>query len=310
MVSYIGDSVTLEKMETLGGERIVQYRAYGVIQNNEEKQDVYFKVIMDTDNLTFSITPYEECKSLDEIELVETNTEIKENSNNTFTYDEVNKEEMSRRYLEYYYNLELNNQNKAYSLIDEEYKKERFDSLESYIDYANSNKKTFTDAILTGYAVEDNDEYTQYVIRDSYENYYIIKEEAIMNFTIMLDTYTLRGDDYAQSYNKLSESEKASADVQLFIQMINNRDYQHAYNVLPSGFKENYFQTLESFKEYISNNYYYYNIATISSTKNEGNIYIYTVTIKNGGSTAAETKDVGFNVKLGQDTDFEISFNV
>lgn len=311
--SYLdNDTFTAKKMESLGGERIIQYRVYGFADINGEKQYLYFKVKTDTENLTFEVTPYEgeEYKALEDIKLTEDNAEIKINGDNVYTYEEISQEEMSRRYLQYYYSLELNDIEEAYSLIDEEYRNQRFESLEDYREYVEINKEMFSQAILTGYSVENNNGYTQYVLRDSYSNYYVLKEDGIMDFTILLDTYTVKDDNYLQAYNKLDESEKTSANVELFIQMINTRDYKHAYNTLSDGFKTNYFPTLEQFKEYVLNNFYYYNIATINSTRNEGNIYIYEVTLKDGVSTAAETKNKSFNIRLGEGTDFEISFNV
>ena len=93
--------------------------------------------------------------------------------------------------------------------------------------------------------------------------------------------------------------------------MINTKDYAHVYEKLSDGFKANYFGTLEEFKNYIESNFYYVNDYTINHYSNEGNIYIYYITLKDYNSLNDEnTMDKTFNIRLGEGTDFEISFNV
>ena len=126
-----------------------------------------------------------------------------------------------------------------------------------------------------------------------------------------MQLYTIPDLTYAEDYTELPDSEKASANIGIFMQMINTKDYVHAYEKLADGFKNNYFQTIEQFKEYINNNWYYVNNYTINSYKNEGNVYIYDVSIKNIRELREDTTiNKSFNVLLGEGTDFTISFNV
>lgn len=132
-----------------------------------------------------------------------------------------------------------------------------------------------------------------------------------MNFTIKLDSYTVPESDFNTEYSKLKDAEKASANIGIFMQMINTKDYAHAYEKLSDGFKTNYFGTLEEFKNYVESNLYYVNDYTINNYKNEGNIYIYYITLKDHNSLRDETTmDKTFNIRLGEGTDFEISFSV
>ena len=93
--------------------------------------------------------------------------------------------------------------------------------------------------------------------------------------------------------------------------MINTKDYRHAYELLDSNFKNNNFDTLEKFKQYIQNNFFNYNLNSTDITiKEEGNYYIYETVIKSDSSRAAETKGLNIIMKLQEGTDFVMSFSL
>ena len=310
---YNGNTFTAKEMEILRGDRIFQYRVYGYLTNNQERQYIYFKVKTDNLNRTFEIEPFtEEDISLDEIPLEETSIqEIAKNENNGYTYKEITREEICRIYQRYYTELEKTNPEEAYEMLDVAYKQERFPTIEEFKMYLEENNEAIEQAVMASYSVNKGNLTTSYVIQDSYKNQFLIEEESIMNFTIKLDAYTIPDASYPEEYAKLPDSEKASANVGLFIQMINTKDYVHAYEKLSDGFKNNYFPTIEQFKEYIKNNWYNVNDYTINSYKNEGNVYIYDVSIKNIKELREDTTiNKSFNVLLGEETDFTISFNV
>ena len=131
-----------------------------------------------------------------------------------------------------------------------------------------------------------------------------------MKYKVQLDTYTIKTETYIKNYNTLKDLEKASVNVDMFIQMINTKDYHHAYEVLSEGFKNNYFSTEEEFKNYMRENFYNYNVLNINTSTNEGTVYIFKSTLTNGMNSETENKDKTFNVLLGEGTDFTISFNV
>ena len=312
---YNGDTFTVKEMEILRGDRIFQYRLYGYLTNEQgEQQYMYFKVTTDNLNRTFEIEPFigEEYQALEDIPLEETNIEeIVENENNTYTYKEITNEEICRIYQRYYTELEMTNPEEAYEMLDAAYREERFPTIEDFRTYLEENREVIEQATLSSYSVNKGDITTRYVIIDSYKNQYILEEESIMNFTIKLDAYTIPDLTYAEDYTELPDSEKASANIGIFMQMINTKDYVHAYEKLADGFKNNYFQTIEQCKEYVNNNWYNVNNYIINSYKNEGNVYIYDVSIKNIRELRQDTTiNKSFNVLLGEGTDFTISFNV
>lgn len=311
---YNGNTFTAKEMEILRGDRIFQYRVYGYLTNDQGRQYMYLKVKTDKNNRTFEIEPYigEEYTSLEDIPLEEANIdEIAKNDNNTFSYRDISKEEISRIYQRYYTNLEIERPEEAYEMLDVSYRQERFPTIDDFKMYVEENREAIEQASLSGYSVNNEDNITKYVIRDSYNNQYIIEEESIMNFTIQLDSYTIPDPTYTEEYAQLPDSEKASANVGIFMQMINTKDYTHAYEKLADGFKNNYFQSVDQFKEYVKNNWHNVNKYTINSYKNEGNVYIFDVSLNSIRELRDDTTiNKTFNVLLGEGTDFTISFNV
>ena len=311
---YNGNTFTAKEMEILRGDRIFQYRVYGYLTNDQGRQYMYLKVKTDKNNRTFEIEPYigEEYTSLEDIPLEEANIdEIAKNDNNTFSYRDISKEEISRIYQRYYTNLEIERPEEAYEMLDVSYRQERFPIIDDFKMYVEENREAIEQASLSGYSVNNEDNITKYVIRDSYNNQYIIEEESIMNFTIQLDSYTIPDPTYTEEYAQLPDSEKASANVGIFMQMINTKDYTHAYEKLADGFKNNYFQSVDQFKEYVRNNWHNVNKYTINSYKNEGNVYIFDVSLNSIRELREDTTiNKTFNVLLGGGTDFTISFNV
>ena len=311
---YNGNTFTAKEMEILRGDRIFQYRVYGYLTNDQGRQYMYLKVKTDRINRTFEIEPFigEQYTSLEDIPLEEANIdEIAKNDNNTFSYRDISKEEISRIYQRYYTNLEIERPEEAYEMLDVSYRQERFPTIDDFKMYVEENREAIEQASLSGYSVNNEDNITKYVIRDSYNNQYIIEEESIMNFTIQLDSYTIPDPTYTEEYAQLPDSEKASANVGIFMQMINTKDYTHAYEKLADGFKNNYFQSVDQFKEYVENNWHNVNKYTINSYKNEGNVYIFDVSLNSIRELRDDTTiNKTFNVLLGEGTDFTISFNV
>lgn len=312
--TYQGDTFTAKEIEILRGDRIFQYRVYGFVTNEEGRHYMYFKVTTDTINRTFEIQPMieEGYNSLEQIPLEKASIDtIEKNDNNVFTYQEVNPEEICRIYQRYYTELETTNIEEAYEMLNAEYREKRFPTIDDFKVYVEDNREVIEQATMASYSINRGTNSTIYTIQDSYNNQYILEEESIMNFTIKLDSYTILDATYEESYAELPESEKASANVGIFIQMINAKDYVHAYEKLAEGFKENNFQTVEQFKDYVRNNWHNVNKYTINSYRNEGNVYIFDVSLKNikelrEDSTISKT----FNVLLGEGTDFTLSFNV
>ena len=219
---------------------------------------------------------------------------------------------MCRKYLEDFRQKELNNPEEAYSMLDEDYRNERFPTFEEFQEYVNSCRYMIQYSSLSKYDVEIKDNYTEYILVDNYNNSYTIRTTGIWDYTILLDNYTIKVDTYEEEYNKLSIEQKIQANVYIFLQMINTKDYRHAYELLDETFKNNNFDTLDKFKEYVNENFFDYNLNTTSNVdiSNEGNTYIYETVIRSGAGSAAETKNLTVIMQLKEGTDFVMSFSL
>ena len=76
---------------------------------------------------------------------------------------------MCRIYLEDFTQLELNNIEEAYNLIDEEYRKERFPTIHEYQEYVEGYREVIQTGVLYQYSADYKDDYTEYILVDNYE---------------------------------------------------------------------------------------------------------------------------------------------
>ncbi len=304
------DGFSAEKMNYLQGQRIMTYSVYGKI-NSEEK---YYKVRVDMENMTYELEEISDdiYENLSQIKLEDDETEIPNKGDNSFEYEAVSNVDMCRKYLEDFKQKELNNPKEAYSMLDEDYRNERFPTFEEFQEYVNSCRDMIQYSSLSKYDVEIKDNYTEYILVDNYNNSYTIRTTGIWDYTILLDNYTIKVDTYEEEYKKSSIDQKIQANVYIFLQMINTKDYSHAYELLDETFRNNNFDTLDKFKEYVNANFFDYNLNTTSNVdiNNEGSTYIYETKIRSGAGSAAETKNLTVIMQLKEGTDFVMSFSL
>lgn len=283
------------------------YFIYGRLVNSETYADidnVNFTVIIDSESQAFSVIP----------EVIENsnfnyNLNIKydnENYYNEYTFKDFSDTEILDEYFMYYKNLSVKQPEKAYNLLDDNYKKIRFNnSVDMYKEYlANINlDKVYPENYLLNY----KDNYKEYVVVDKNGFYYIIDELKPMNISFQLDTYSIASEKFKETYDKGGELEKVSLNVDKWLKMIKNKDYYNAYNNLDETFRNNNFGNLDNFKQYIEQNYgeeFEYKIDNTGEASN--NIYTQVVKISNNG----EEIEINFVVKLLEDRKFILSFQI
>lgn len=137
-------------------------------------------------------------------------------------------------------------------------------------------------------------------------DYYIFKQTGVMEFSLILDTYTIDLPEYIEKYNKSQDEQKVAFCIDKFMKNVNDENYTLAYSMLSNGFKNNYFKTQNEFENY-AKQYLLGKSITFEEIKNEADIYIYKVKLTKNGQPA---QSKNFNVKLGSRTNFELSFNV
>lgn len=306
------DDICFEEIYVLNGYTYCTYYIKGK-ESIETNKNFYIVANLDFGNTTYKLTPIKENeynKLIAENKSDSDEQTIYKNKYNIFENINVTNEDIARNYFNDYINKALNYPEIAYSLLDEEYRNKRFGSLEEYKNNINENRDQIENATMVKYGINNKDSYTEYTIVDNFDNYYTIKEIEIMNYTIMLDNYTIKLDNFIDTYNKASDAQKVATNVEIFMKMLNNKDYKNAYTCLSNEFKQNYFKTIDEFRNYVQENFYNTNYINIKNVQTKSNIYTCTANIKSGVSVAADDMDKNFVIKLNPNAEFELSFEV
>ena len=235
---------------------------------------------------------------------------IEKNEDNTYDYNSITDEtyvsDLFNKYKEeVLYNTEL-----AYEHLDEEYKKCRFETLENFKEYAKNNIRKNVIMQLDKYQITKYDDYTQYVCVDQNGNYYIFRETSVMNYSLILDTYTIDLPEFIESYNNAEDDEKILLNIQKVFDAINDGDYKYVYNKLDDTFKSNYFKTQESFETYIKENWFENNSVEYGSYQKNGEVFVYDIQITDAEGSEAKTISEKIVMQLLEGTNFVMSFNV
>lgn len=288
----------------------IVYFVYGKITDemyNNEKE-YYFTVVIDNSQSVFSIIP----ESLESEREYKYNLDIKDDTidfYNEFLFKTFSEEEILLKYFDYYKKLAINNPKKAFLLLNEDYRKKRFDNNEEkYLEYLKDID--INNIELSKYISNFYEDYTEYVCINDNESCYIVNETAPMEFSLKLDTYTIDLPEFIEKYNKGNEQVKVGMNIEKIIEAINTKDYGYVYDKLDETFKKNNFDNVEAFKEYVINNFYEYNDIEYTNFSKEGNIYIYKTKIKNVKDEKSDKKDCTIIMKLLEDSNFVMSFNI
>ena len=310
---------TDEILKTQLSNTVSAYYINGKIRNITDSQINKYNIILKIDfgNNTFSVYPYEYIKNNQMQQLSENSViniaivkEITDKVDNKYK-DQTNKyKTITIPYFEKMKTDLLYDQEYIYNLLDDEYKEKKFGNIDGFKNYIELNKETFLNMEIQKYARYYYDGYTQYVALDNFGNYYIFNETSTMNYKILLDTYTINQPEFIEKYDSASDVEKAGYDIDKFITAINTKDYNYAYNHLAQSFKQNNFTTLESFINYIQNNFYSNNECEITNGQKEGNYYVYTVNISNANQENSGITQKNFVVNLKENREYELSFNI
>ena len=296
----------------LSGEKFVTYYVQGNISNN----DVYFILNTDISNKSFYIASISSDNYNNKIneevnEDIKTENIIELNEYNQIVNVTMNDEKICDKYLKYYNNLLLKNPEKAYQLLDDDYKNKRFSDIDEFKNYIKERELAIKKCYLDEYTVELKDNKTVYIIKDTYNYYYEIAAESVMEFKIKMDEYTILSDEFNNKYKELSSKDKASTNVAIFMQMINNKDYKHIYEKLDKEFKNNNFKTEEEFEEYCKSNFFVVNDYNIDESNVEGEIYSYSIYISNSIAIRDKaTKNLTIVMQLKEGTDYVMSFSM
>ena len=299
----------------------------------------FYILCMDNTNGTFNIRPISKEEYNDyiseRIQIIDES--IEKNNYNAIKQFSLTEEDVVMRIFEDYIQNALYSPEDSYNSLELEYREKKFGNFQAFQRFLDENKEiyesydmknakkyedftsmeeymlylaTFQQIKLESYEKTIKDEYTQYVCIDNLKNYYIFRETAAMQYTVILDTYTIDLPEFVEQYEKASEEDKVLMNIQKFFEAIEDKDYNYAYNKLDATFKANNFATLESFEKYVRENFFEENTLSAGKAEKQGDVYLYNVTIDDGTGESSNSKTTSFVMRLGEETDFVMSFEV
>lgn len=286
---------------------------YGNTINTNENFQIMVKA--DSSNNAFSIFPkeymdkynYSYESDVNSIKISDEN--IEPNNYNQFEYVNINDEQMAIYYFEDLKNR-IFEENKLYNVLNVDYISKKFSSIEEFNIYLENLKQIIMQRNIVSYQINNQDGYTQYVLIDQNGKYYIFNETAVMDYTVILDTYTIDLPQFTEKYNESTDQEKVLLNIQKVFDAINDGDYRYVYNKLDSTFRQNNFPTETDFENYIKQNFYASNNFEFSNYKSSGNLHIYDISFTDKNNASSEKKTKNFIMQLKEGTDFVMSFNV
>lgn len=295
-----------------------QWYIYGIIfeNNYREKHNVYITIDMQEEKMLYSykltatdITLQQFLNEIKKINKNEVSTNINFDENKKVNYLEYNTATKINRYYNYYIDMIQYDTEEAYNLLDEKYREKRFENFNNYLSYINENKNNIINNKLQKYTtnyMEDEEKY-QYICVDSNEKYFIIIENEILDYSILLDEYTIDISQFIEKYNNSDVQTKVALNIDKFIKGINDKNYNYSYSVLADSFKQNKYQSLNSFIEDVKKNFYDNSTVEYSVFTEQGSNYSYKIILKD--STGENIKNMRVIMKLGNGTDFKMSFS-
>ena len=281
----------------------------GIIRIGGSTNEIYILMRQDYINSTYSIeflSEFEYNEIFENSQVEEENFEITDNGFNMLYDILVTDYDICLNHMEDFSDAINNNPEEAYYLLNEEYRNKRFKNINEFEEYINQN--LFKNSSFKEYLVNNYENYDQYICKDAYENIYIFTEKYPMQYTVILDTYTLDLPEFLEQYNSTNNQGKTALNIQKIIQALNAKDYTYVYNHLADSFKNNYFKTEEDFEKYAKSTFFSINKAEYGAFSVEGDVNTYEITLTD--QTGEKTNQIKFNVimQLKEGTDFVMSF--
>lgn len=296
------DNLTVFVKELARGTQIQD--EYYLIMNIDYKNNTYQIIVSDKQE-------FENAKNNIVDEKYKENIYIKKNDYNEYVNGTFTDFQVLKKYFDDYKFNAINNPELAFSMIDASYRKAKFNNdLEQYKAYVQKNINSLQDANILKHGVTRENGYFKYSFVDNFDNYYELTETGIYEYAIILDNYTLQTSEQKAEYNRLTDEEKALSNIDKVMKLIDEKDYNTVYRYLNTDFKNTNFPTIEAFTKYMQENFFENNKVGQISIKSEGNVFILSVPYKESLSSAAERRTKTFIIKLGEGTDFEISFEI
>ena len=262
---------------------------------NDDGKQILVKV--DENNQTFEIYTNEYLKTND-AESVKMQ-EIEYNGVNEFVFIKNDLYHRIIVYLQNYLMIAKANISSSTKLVDPDYYS-TFSSEREYKQMVDMINEAMTSDKITDFYEEDSTIY----FKIGKQADITIYENDFMDYTLILDSYRLKKEEYSN----LTNEKKAESIANDFAEMIIMGDYAGVYNVLNETFKKNNFDSVESLKDTLTKE-----LGTIDSYSIESSNdtvskrYQYVISVKNDD---CENRNIDLIIRLIDNENYEISFSI
>ena len=294
------------------------YIVDGALREKATSQITNFRIMIniDSSNRTFSVllddyikSKYPKLNLNDKLTVNVSSIPIK-GTDNLYEFNNISESTYVSDLFSKYKEEILFNTNFAYDNLDEEYRNKRFGSLEEFNKYVKSNVKNNVTMKVSKYNKTVNDGITQYVCLDQNGKEYIFKETAVMDYKMILDTYTIDLPEFVEKYNNAQNNQKVLMNIQKVLEAINAGDYKYVYSKLDDTFKQNNYAQLSNFEQYVKNNLYVNNIVGYKDYQKNGEVYVYNIQLTDATGVNSKIIKMKVVMALQQGTDFVLSFSI
>ena len=310
-----------------------KFTAYYIKGQINDQGNVYFEIGVDVNNHTYDIMPITENEYTTKISQSEGERTIKRNEYNSIEFKDYDNADIAKMYFDDYLKQMISNPEKAYNLLDKQYRETKFGN--GFVQYINANREKleltykmetldnndfekYSDYLdfklqhsnlgIKKYSIETYENYVQYTCQDAEGNYYIFSAQYPMDYSVVLDVYTTDTPYFKNMYSRSTDQNKAKLNLEKIQEALNNKDYKYIYSKLNATFKSNNFATESQFESYMKDNFFDKNQITYNIVEKQGDAWLFNAKLNN--ANGKEQKGINLVVKLNEGTEFEMSFSI
>lgn len=299
-------------------ENMEVYFVYGNVRDIKTSAISDFSMMVKADmrNRTYKILlqNYVEEKynniQIEETIKIDLQDKIENNKYNTMDFESVSDATYVGDIIRTYKDNIKFNLEEVYNNLDSEYKEKRFENLESFKEYASEKAEEVKTLRVEKYQKERYDDYVQYVCLTNNGKYIIIREIAPMKYSLVLDIYTIDLPEFIAKYESVNNQKKVALNMEKIKEAINEKDYEYVYGKLNETLRNINFQNYNDFIADFASRFFEQNIFEYKNIEEGNNIYYITVLVKDKNNTSELGKNMKFVMRLLEDTNFEISYNI
>lgn len=258
---------------------------------------------------------------------------IEKNNDNAYSNNTLSDSEYTKALLEdLMYNLVFKKE-KAYELLENKYKNSKFSNINSFYEFISKNEETYKylyrnitgDTVglttqkelenfranrykfdIKDFKIKKYNNYTQYIIIDKQNKYYIFNEVKPMEYSVLLDSYTVEVELLTEEYNNLNKDDQYEYVINQYIEMINLKDYDSAYSHLDENIKNDNNKSL--FVRFIQERFFEDNyIDSITNDEKDTQNKVFKIQLRDS-EYGMKTKGLTLKVELVSKNDYRITF--